>query len=223
MRFRKTASGVLATAACVLAITACGRPGAPGAAAGPVASRATATAGRTAGAASSGPSTAAGRAKGGVTACAASQLRIVLTYTGAVAGQAGGYLRFTNDSRATCSLTGWPVVAGVTAGGKVTTFRHARSTMFGAWQYSAPLPVVTLRPGNSAYTVVAADDQPAGSQTGCPAPDVRLRVAAPGDGSATLISAWLPGARTYLPACTSVNGSPTGETSAITTLSRLAH
>lgn len=206
MRFGKTAPSVLTAAACVLAIAACGRLGAPGVTAGSA----------TTGAATTGT-------KGGVTACAASQLRIALTDTGALAGQAGGYLRFTNDSRATCSLTGWPVVAGVTASGKVTPFRHARSTMFGAWQYSAPLPVVTLAPGNSAYTVVAADDQPAGSQAACPAPDVRLRVAAPGNKSTMLISAWLPGAGSYLPACTSVSGSPTGEVSAITTLSRLAH
>jgi hypothetical protein len=208
MRFGKSSPCVLTAAACLLAVAACGSDGTTGATPSPAASAP----------AASKPST-----ERGVTACAASQLRIALTDTGALAGQAGGYLRFTNVSRATCSLTGWPVVTGVTASGKITPFRHARSTMFGAWRYSAPLPVVTLAPGNSAYTVVAADDQPAGSQTGCPAPDVRLRVAVPGNQSATLVSAWLPGAGSYLPACTSVSGSPTGEISAITTLSRLAH
>jgi hypothetical protein len=157
------------------------------------------------------------------TACSMSQLRIALTYTGALGGQAGGYLRFTNDSHGTCSLTGWPAVAGVTANGTATTFRHARSTMYGAWQYSPPLPVVALRPGSSGYAVVAADDLPVGSQTTCPAPDVRLRVAVPGSNSSVLISAWLPGARSYLPTCRSISGAETGETSAITTLAALAH
>jgi hypothetical protein len=207
MRFHRTATCALAAAACVLAIAACGGHGA---ASGPATvPDSTGTTGRT--------------TAGSVTACDTSQLRIALTSTGALGGQAGGYLRFTNDSRATCTLTGWPVVAGVTASGKTTTFRHAQSTMFGAWQYSAPLPVVTLRPGNSAYAVVAADDQPAGTQTRCPAPDISLRVAAPDTSSPVPVSAWLPGAVSYLPTCTSVNGSPTSETSAITTLSKLPH
>jgi hypothetical protein len=207
MRFLRTATGALAAVACVLAIAACAGHGATSGP--PTVPDRTGTAART--------------AAGGVTACGTPQLRIALTNTGALGGQAGGYLRFTNDTRATCSLTGWPVVAGVTASGKTTTFRHARSTMFGAWQYSAPLPVVTLRPGNSAYAVVAADSQPAGTQTRCPAPDISLRVAAPDTSSPVPVSAWLPGAVSYLPTCTSLNGSPTGETSAITTLSKLPH
>jgi hypothetical protein len=156
-------------------------------------------------------------------ACSMSRLKITLTYTGALGGQAGGYLRFTNDGHGTCVLTGWPVVAGVTANGKATTFRHAHSTMYGAWQYSSPLPVLTLRPGSSGYAVVVADDLPVGSRTTCPSPDVRLRVGPPGSKNGVLISAWLPGARTYLPTCATISGADSGETSAITTLAALPH
>jgi Protein of unknown function (DUF4232) len=155
--------------------------------------------------------------------CTTSQLKIALTSTGALGGQAGGYLRFTNDSGTSCSLAGWPAVVGLTASGKATTFKHATSTMYGAWQYSAPLQVLTLRPGESGYAVVVADDLPVGSRTSCPDPDTHLRVAAPGSKNSVLISAYLPGARTYLPACTSISGSETGETSAITTLAKLPH
>jgi hypothetical protein len=95
--------------------------------------------------------------------------------------------------------------------------------MFGAWHYTAPPPVLTLQPGDSAYAVVAADDQPAGNNAHCPAPFVRLRVSPPGSSGNVIIAAWLPGARSYLPACMSVNGSPTAETSTITTLAHLAH
>ena len=158
-----------------------------------------------------------------VTNCTTAQLTVTLTNTGALAGQAGGYLKFTNDTSTTCRITGYPSVAGLTATGRAATFRQARSTMFGAWQYSAPLPILTLRPGDSGYAVVAADDNPAGTQSGCPSPDVRLRVAAPGSASTVVISAWLPGARTYLPTCTSIGGTPVDETSAITTLSALPH
>ena len=210
MRIRTATAGGLAAAACALTAAACTSQYAQGAPPPPSA-------------VSSSAVMTAGKAQGGTAACATSQLKVALVDTGALAGQAGGYLRFTNDSHATCRVTGWPVVAGLTASGKAAALRHARSTMYGAWQYSAPLPVLTLRPGDSAYAVVAADDLPVGSQTRCPAPDVRLRVAAPGSKSTVLISAWLPGARSYLPACPSINGSPTGETSAITTLTRLAH
>lgn len=216
MRIGTAAPGALAAAACLLTIAACASQPAGGAPA-PVASSGTRAT------APDGSATTGGGATASLTACATSELKVALTNTGALGGQAGGYLRFTNDSHTTCSLTGWPVVAGVTATGKAATFRPARSTMYGAWQYSAPLPVLTLRPGDSGYAVVAADDLPAGTQTSCPAPDVGLRVAAPGSKSGVVVSAWLPGARTYLPTCASAAGSETGETSAITTLAKLPH
>jgi hypothetical protein len=52
---------------------------------------------------------------------------------------------------------------------------------------------------------------------------MRLRVSAPGSSSSVVVSAWLPGAGTYRPACTAVNGSPTGEISAMVPLSSLPH
>lgn len=219
MRPHQTAAIALTTAVCAVAVVACGSQ----ATADPSSAATATTTSTSTGASTGGAITTAGATHGGVTACAASQLRIALTRTGALAGQAGGYLRFTNDSHATCRITGWPVVAGLTSSGNATTLRHARSTMYGAWRYTSPLPVVTLRPGDAAYAVVAADDLPVGSQTRCPAPDTRLRVAAPGSKTSVLISAWLPGARSYLPTCASIGGSPSDEVSTITTLSRLAH
>ena len=208
---RRTATvGALAAAACGLVVAACGGQSSPGAAS---------SAGTTSGAtmAPSSPSPAS------IDACVASQLKVSISNSGALAGQAGGYLRFTNDSRTSCRMSGWPVVTGLTAAGTATPLRHAQSTMFGAWHYAAPSPVVTLHSGDSAYAVVAADDQPAGDSTRCPAPYVRLRVSPPGGSGSVVISAWLPGAGSYLPACTSVDGSPTAETSTITTLSSLPH
>jgi hypothetical protein len=150
-------------------------------------------------------------------------LRISLTNTGALAGQAGGYLKFTNDSNTPCRMSGWPAVTALTAAGQATRLRHMQSSMFGAWQYTAPPRVVTLQPGDSAYAIVAATNKPAGDNTRCPAPYVRLRVSPPGDAGHVTISAWLPGAVSYLPACASVDGSPTAGTSTITTLSSLPH
>ncbi len=155
--------------------------------------------------------------------CVTAQLKISITDTGALAGQAGGYLKFTNDSCTVCRMSGWPVVIALTATGRATRLQHVQSTMFGAWHYTAPPPVVTLWPGDSAYAVVAADDNAAGGNTHCPAPYVRLQVSPPGDSENVTISAWLPGAVSYLPACTSADGSPTAGTSTITTLSSLPH
>jgi hypothetical protein len=198
MRFLAAAT----LAACALVVAACGDVTTPGAA--------------------STGSTAAGTSPADTGACATTQLQVRLTHTGALGGQAGGYLSFTNDSAATCQMDGWPAVVALTAWGKATTLKHAQSTMYGAWHVPAPLPVMKLQPGDSAYAVVAADDQPAGAAS-CPAPYVRLRVSPPGSSGSVVISAWLPGAGTDLPACAAVNGSPTGEISAITPLSSLPH
>ena len=226
MRFLAGGTAVVVVA-CGLALAACGSTPAPGsapAASGTPSASGTPTASSTPSAPAASPSaTASPSAAGGLAACATSQLRVALTYTGALGGQAGGYLKFTNDGPAACQMHGWPVVTAVTAAGTATRLRHAHSTMYGAWQQPSPLPTLTLPPGGSAYAVVAAADQPAGSAASCPAPYVRLRVAPPGGSGDVVVSAYLPGARSYLPSCAAINGSATGETSAITPLSALPH
>jgi len=205
-RGRTATISALAAAACGLVMTGCGSQGSASAA-----SSATSPA-------STGSSSAAS-----ADACATAQLKISLIDTGALAGQAGGYLKFTNDSSTSCRMSGWPAVIGLTAAGKATALRNLQSTMFGAWHYTSPPPAVTLLPGDSAYAVVAADDHPAGSSTSCPAPYVRLRVSPPGDSATATISAWLPGAGSYLPSCPSAKGTPTAGTSTITTQASLPH
>jgi Domain of unknown function (DUF4232) len=202
-RSRAVALGILAVAASGLVMTACGNQSAPGAA--------------------SSSSTTPPPGSPSAAACVTSDLKISLAATGALAGQAGGYLKFTNDSGAPCRMSGWPTVIGLTAAGQATHLGHLQSSMYGAWHYTAPPPVITLQPGNSAYAIVAADNKPAGSSSRCPAPYTRLKVSPPGDSGSVTISAWLPGAVSYLPACTSVDGSPTAGTSTVTTLSSLPH
>jgi Protein of unknown function (DUF4232) len=217
VRDRSVIFGFLAVAACGLGITACASQPAPGAASSSSSSSSSATspANNT-----TSPSSASAADVG---ACVTSQLKISLTNTGALAGQAGGYLKFTNNSGTPCRMTGWPAVTGLTASGQATRLRHLQLSMFGAWHYSAPTPVVALQPGDSAYAIVAADDKPAGNSNRCPAPYAHLRVSPPGDSGHVTISAWLPGAGSYLPSCTSANGSPTAGTSTMTTLSSLPH
>jgi hypothetical protein len=208
--FRAVAFAALAAAACGLVIIGCASTDATSAASA-------------AGSASAGSASApAGSASAGG-ACGTAQLKISLTHTGALAGQAGGYLTFTNDSSTSCTMSGWPAVTALTAAGRAVSLRHLRSSMFGAWQYSSPPPTTTLRPGDSGYAIVAAADKPAGSSTSCPAPYVRLRVSPPGGSGSVTISAYLPGATSYLPSCTAANGASTAGTSTVTTLSHLPH
>jgi len=125
VRDRSIIFGFLAVVACGLGITACASQAAPGAA-----SSATSPANNT-----TSPSSASAADTG---ACVTSQLKISLTNTGALAGQAGGYLKFTNNSGTPCRITGWPAVTGLTATGQATRLRHMQLSMFGAWHYSAP-------------------------------------------------------------------------------------
>ena len=224
VRDRSVTFGLLAVAACGLGITACASQAAPGAASSATspADSTTSPADSTTSPADSTTSPSSASAAGTGT-CVTSQLKISLSNTGALAGQAGGYLKFTNNSGTPCRMTGWPAVIGLTASGQATRLRHLQLSMFGAWHYSAPPPVVALQPGDSAYAIVAADDRPAGNSNRCPAPYARLRVSPPGDSGNVTISAWLPGAGSYLPSCASANGSPTAGTSTITTLSSLPH
>ena len=209
----------VALVACGLTLAACGSTSAPGSAPAAGGSASAADTPSTTGT----PSATAGNPTADPAACATTQLKVGLTNTGALGGQAGGYLRFTNDGTTACRMDGWPVVVAVTAAGKATTLRHAQSTMYGAWQAPASLPVVKLKPGGSAYAVVAASDHPVGNAGHCPAPYVRLRVSPPGGSGSVAVSAWLPGAGSYLPSCLAIDGSPTGEVSAITPLSSLPH
>jgi|SRR5579875_1702473 len=225
--FSPVAAGGLA-AACGLILAACAST-TPSSAAAPTAPSAPSTAPSTA--SSTGPSTGAAATTtaprsapaGGGGECTASQLKVSLVHTGAAAGQAGGYLEFSNDSSTSCQMTGWPSVTGLTAAGKATPMRHAQSTMYGAWQRVSPAPVLTLGPGDAAYAVVVSDDLPANNAPSCPDPYTHLRVSPPASSAGVVISAWLPGARTYLPSCTSATGSPTAQISTITALSSLPH
>jgi hypothetical protein len=231
-RARATGSGsaavACALAACVLAtcaLAACGSTQSPAAAPG-AASTGTAspsTANSSAANSSTANSSTATASTASSPTCDAAALRIRLTHTGALGGQAGGYLTFTNTGSAACRLTGWPAVHGLTAAGQGPEFGHARSTMFGAWRYQAPMPVVLIQPGQSAYAVVVGDDHPAGSATSCPAPYRRLTVTPPGSMQSVTISAWLPGATSYLPTCASIQSASTDQVSVIVPLASLPH
>jgi Domain of unknown function (DUF4232) len=156
--------------------------------------------------------------------CSTSQLRIALTHTGAVTGVEGGYLRFVNRTRGDCGISGWPTAIAVEANGRTIKAHHAvRGTMLGGWSYRSPLPVITLKPGASAYAVIENGDNPVQNPTK-PCPKARrLRIAPPRDVRLVTLSAWLRNDKTYLPLCMAYNGSPELDVSAVVPLSALPH
>jgi hypothetical protein len=157
----------------------------------------------------------------GTDECTASQLKITLVHTGAVTGELGGYIRFTNHGTAACRLTGWPTVVAVSPSGKHVAAAAARhGLMFGGWQYPAPLPVLELRQGSSAYAIVAAADH--STNGGCGSYRI-LKVGPPGAAHQVSLSAWLRNDATFLPACTTSTGSAALWVSAVVPLTDLPH
>lgn len=155
--------------------------------------------------------------------CRTSRLRITVTHAGAVTGDLGGYVRFTNRGPGTCRLSGWPTVTAAGAGaGRAVARQALHGMMFGAWQYRRSLPVVVLRPGVSGYAVVENGDNPVYGTTPCP--HYRwLDIVPPGNVHGTRVSAWLADDDAYLPACTAFNGRPEIEVSVIVPGSDVAH
>jgi hypothetical protein len=77
---------------------------------------------------------------------------------------------FTNQSRATCLLTGYPAVAGLDAeGNQVVQAQRTPGDYMGGLPpgVTAP-PTVRLIPGQSASAVIEGTDVPVGSATSCP-------------------------------------------------------
>jgi hypothetical protein len=143
-----------------------------------------------------------------VAACRDSQVATTLTHTGAATGTVGGFLTFTNRGPGPCTLAGWPTVTAITRAGGRTPVPHATTMMIGHWRYTAPSPVTTLAPGAVAYAALQVTDVTTGDAAMCPPPYTRLEVTIPGGTQPAALSAWLPGAATYLPSCPTVKGGP---------------
>jgi hypothetical protein len=140
----------------------------------------------------------------GANRCRAGQLAISVVRTGAVMGEEGGLLRFTNMSRISCHIAGWPSVTAVEAGGRTISSTHAEETMLFGWNGLAGrrLPMLRLAHGASAYAILASGDTPLGRNPPPSCPTARrLVVTAPKTRGAVSLSGWLPNDVTALPLC----------------------
>jgi Protein of unknown function (DUF4232) len=89
---------------------------------------------------------------------------------GAAAGHIGFALLFRNTGSTSCTLTGYPGVAGLSASGEqVTQATRMANAYMGGYQGPPPPPPVTLQGGDTASATVQGTDVPSGNETTCPA------------------------------------------------------
>jgi Protein of unknown function (DUF4232) len=142
--------------------------------------------------------------------CRADQLRITFVRKGAVMGEEGGLLRFTNIGSRTCSISGWPMVVAVTGAGshaRARTIAQAPMLYATAWLRWGRVPTLALRSGSSGYSILGGYDNPAAS--GRPAswrcPSARRLLVSPPEGHRPVSVSgflWRSGAdRVDLPLC----------------------
>lgn len=100
--------------------------------------------------------------------CDIHQLRVTEGAGGAGLGHVGYPIRFTNRSQATCSVRGYPGVAGLNKHGKqVEQALRTKNGYLGGVKPGHPIPTVVLKPGQVASALVEGTDVPAGHQKHC--------------------------------------------------------
>lgn len=153
-------------------------------------------------------------------ACASADLVITAVDSGGGLGTVGGWLRFQNVGSEPCTLTGWPQVVGVTAGGARTTAGHAIALLDSPVLSSTP--VVAIAPGESAVASYAGGDNPTGSASSCPPPYHTLQVTAPGTTRPVSVSAYNVWLGQDLPSCVGIEVTPVVAGSLVPSFSTLA-
>jgi hypothetical protein len=102
-------------------------------------------------------------------ACQNDQIHVAAIRFGAAAGSVAETLGFINVGGQSCTLSGYPGVAGLDAQGvqAVQAIRDIQGMLGGLQSGSTTLPVVSLAPGQTASADVEGTDNPVGSATSC--------------------------------------------------------
>ena len=130
----------------------------------------------------------------GVPACTGSQISVTPGQWGGATGHIGGAVLFRNTSRSTCSLYGYPGVAGLDSAGQqeVQATRVARGFIGGLPTPTSHPTTVVLASGAVASAVVEGVDVPSGNATSCPSYPSIL-VTPPGTRRSTHLALGVPG------------------------------
>lgn len=122
----------------------------------------------------------------GVPNCQPNQLTLTMLTVGAAAGHLGQMGKFTNASKTTCTLYGFP-------GAQMLDAQHNPLPTKALWQTSAYMysnqqkQLVKLAPGAAAYFAVTWSDVTVGSETSCPT-SAYLSVTPPNDFSVLTVA-----------------------------------
>ena len=101
--------------------------------------------------------------------CSNGAIAVSDTGGGGALGHEDQVIVFTNKGQSTCTLSGYPGVAGLDAGGnQVVQAQRMISGYFGGLQAGATPPNVSLEPGATASAIVEGTDDPVGTATTCP-------------------------------------------------------
>ncbi len=103
-------------------------------------------------------------------ACASGQIAVTAGGGGAGVGHVGVVLRFRSTSASTCTLSGYPGATLVTAGRRDLPVGRSRTGYLGGLaDASAPVPVVSVRPGQTvSASLEGLDSDPAHGGGPCP-------------------------------------------------------
>jgi hypothetical protein len=130
---------------------------------------------------------------------------------GAGLGHEDQVLLFANHSTSTCTLTGYPGVAGLNATGQqvVQATRTLSGYLGGLWNGATTPPRVSLSPGQTASAIVEGTDNPIGTATSCPY-YVNLLVTPPNLTNSVRVSVFGLGAppTSGLPGCSTIEVHP---------------
>ena len=126
--------------------------------------------------------------------CTAAQLQVSAGQQGAGLGHEGGAILFENVGTSTCSLQGYPGVAGLSTTGAqaVQAERTPQGYLGGLSSSSATPPLVVLQPHGVASALAEGTDMPTGTETSCPTYH-SLLVTPPTSTHSTKVAMGLPG------------------------------
>lgn len=101
--------------------------------------------------------------------CSNGAIAVSDTGGGGALGHEDQVIVFTNKGQSTCTLSGYPGVAGLDANGnQVVQAQRTVSGYLGGLQVGANPPSVSLAPGDTASAIVEGTDDPVGTATTCP-------------------------------------------------------
>ena len=150
-----------------------------------------------------------------ISACRMGQLVVRRGHSMAGLGSAGEYLSFTNASKRSCRIGGWPTLALINARGAVSHSVIRVPERPPSYTSPARAAAFILRPRQHADAAFAGSDGPTKNNRPCGPSYRKLRVGLPGSSETRILSAWIPYLDAYMPDCSQIALGPLAPSSAL--------